>query len=234
MPKIDAKEAKIILEGRNQLWNDKATVITDEAVDLFSQDPSYFFSDEDSARASGKECWVQAVAGYFYFKKLTELSDKMAELLSKFQDRDDGEVYQITFGEKLTSLSETAAHWLGQTKGDLTFSAPLNLSDPSWDSLAKLTRNLNLNRQDKLSDTTLEVLAQHKGELGLGGLQNLSDAGAKSLAKHEGCLILGSVEMSETAVLSLKNKLGTIKDWTIDGDEEMSPEDWAAYWLEDN
>ncbi|MDB4666826.1 hypothetical protein OAF20_01720 [bacterium] len=110
----------------------------------------------------------------------------------------------------------------------------LNLSDPSWASLAKLTGNLNLNHQDKLSDTTLEVLAQHKGELGLGSLQNLSDAGAKSLAKHEGCLILGSVEMSETAVLSLKNKLGTIKDWTIDGDEEMSPEDWAAYWLEDN
>ncbi len=245
MPKIDVKQAKDILGGSNPIWDTDAMVITDEAVELFSENPEHFFSEG-----------VQAAAGYFYFKKLSALSDRMAELLSKFQGRDDPDDndeydYELTFGKKITSFSDTAAYWLGQTEGSLVFEAPLNLSDQGWASLAKQTGALGLGLSSELSDKALESLARHKGSLHLGqrelsdnaceslarregnlyltGLESLSDTNAKALAKHVGCLGIYETPLTEKSVRTLMKKSGTIEDIN----EEFTPEDWAAYYLED-
>lgn len=233
MPKTDVRRAKSILDGRGRFWDSDATVITDEAVELFSKNPEHFFSGDDYA-GNG----VQSVSGYFYFKKLSALSDRMAELLSKFQgpderskkaheelygdDEPDDDEYEYTlkFGEKLTSFSDTAAYWLGQTEGLLSFEAPLNLSDQGWGSLAKQTGALFLRGCcEELSDNALEALARHEGSLAL-GQRELSDNAFESLARHEGDLSLFGLEsLSDTNAKALAKHVGPLsigpRDWII-------------------
>tara|TARA_B100001057_G_C22854001_1_gene952050 strand:- start:2557 stop:3126 length:570 start_codon:yes stop_codon:yes gene_type:complete len=170
--KIEEKRAKVILKCGDRFWSKNATIITDEAVEIFAENPEYFFSDMD---VDGP----QVVEGYFDFGKLKELSEPMAELLSKYQ----GEI-EFSFGKSLTEFSESVAKCLGETKGTIKFEGPINLPDGAWEALSKHEGILNLNYQEKLSDAALISLSKHRGELGLTSLEDISETAALAIKER--------------------------------------------------
>ncbi len=170
--KIDTKDAEVIVNGGAWFWSKEATIITDQAVKLFAENPEHFFSDMDMGGP-------QAVKGYFDFDKLKELSDPMAELLSKYP----GEI-ELDFGKDFTEFSESAADCLGRTKGRIRFESALYLSDEAWESLSKHEGDLLLNYQKKLSDAALISLSKHKGELGLMMIEEISEISALAIKER--------------------------------------------------
>ena len=253
MPKIDGKAARKILRGKDRGWEEKATMITDEAVALFSEDPFHFFSslygdvfesydneqllDELGIELSSeyefnedliKEEGVQILSNSLHFESLQELSDQMAELLAEYPN-----VISLDF-DCITTLSDLAAASLGRTRGALRFEKSLYLSDGGWKALAMHTGRLYLQGQEVLSEKAAEALAGHEGHLAFADLGLISDRAIESLAKHVGSLELlgcglrspGTGEgLSKTAVMTLGKKKGLI--------EYKDPEEWARCYFEE-
>ncbi|MDB4357979.1 hypothetical protein N9Z22_01155, partial [bacterium] len=249
------KAARKILRGKNQGWANKATMITDEAVALFSEDPFHFFSshhgdvfeqydneellDELGIELSSEyefnedlikgEEGVQLLSNSFGFGSLQELPDQMAELLAEYPN-----VISLDF-DCITTLSDLAAASLGRTKGELRFGKPLCLSDGGWKALAMHTGRLYLQGQEVLSEKAAEALAGHEGHLAFADLGIISDRAIESLAKHVGSLDLlatswlkspGTEEgLSKTAVMTLSKKKGLISG--------KDPKEWARCYLEE-
>lgn len=254
MPKIDGKAARKILRGKDRGWAEKATMITDEAVALFSEDPFHFFSsllgdvfesydneellDELGIELSSEyefnedlikgEEGVQILSNCLHFRSLRELPDQMAELLAEYPN-----VISLYF-DCITTLSDLAAASLGRTRGELRFEKSLYLSDGGWKALAMHTGMLYLQGQEVLPEKAAEALAGHEGHLAFADLGLISDRAIESLAKHVGSLEFrgfglrspGTEEgLSKTAVMTLSKKKGLI--------DNKDPEEWARCYFQE-
>jgi len=120
-------------------------------------------------------------SGDLNLRKLTSLSDEVAESLGK-----RGDEYLALPG--LTSLSDAAAVSLSQFKGELSLGLT-SLSDSAAESLSGCTGGLRLYDLSSLSEAAAESLGKHTGSLHLSNLSSLSDAAAAGLAKHEASIV---------------------------------------------
>lgn len=258
MPKIDGKAARKILRGKDQMWQEKATMITDEAVALFSEDPFHFFSsrlgdvfesydneellDELGIELSSEyefnedlikgEEGVQTLSNCLHFRSLQELPDQMAELLAEYPN-----VISLDF-DCITTLSDLAAASLGRTRGELRFEKSLYLSDGGWKALAMHTGRLYLQGQEVLPEKAAEALAGHEGHLAFDNLGRISDRAIESLAKHVGSLNLGyngmNGEFRSTGTEEGLSKTAVMtlgkKKGLID---DKDPEEWARCYFQE-
>lgn len=258
MPKIDEKAARKILRGKNHGWLDNATMITDEAVALFSEDPFHFFSsvygdvfeaydneellDEFGIELSSEyefnedlikgEEGVQLLSNSLHFESLKELSDQMAELLAEYPN-----VISLYF-DCITTLSDSAAASLGRTRGELRFEKSLCLSDSGWKALAMHTGRLYLQGQEVLPEKAAEALAEHEGHLAFADLGLISDRAIESLAKHVGSLDLGYNGMNgEFRSPGTEEGLSKTAVMTLSKKKglisDKDPKEWARCYLEE-
>ena len=158
-------EQKILAKGVASTW--LACRDDEESVDF----SSFTGIEEEAADVLSKH------KGELNLNGLTELSDAVAESLSKFE----GDYLQL---DGLTELSDAAAESLSKFKGEvLGLDGLTQLSDSGAEILSKRKGGLSLDGLTKLSDAAAESLSKCKEGLWLNGLTELSDAVANSLAK---------------------------------------------------
>jgi hypothetical protein len=204
---VNLLDAKVILEHADEYIFDTNCIekfITIEAAELFSR-------HEEGLALDGLTELSDAVAEslskhqgeYINLSSLTELSDAAAESLSKLKG-------DLALG--VTEISDAAAESLSKHQGILDLSGLTDLSDAAAESLSKHQGILGLGGLTNLSNATAESLSKHQGRLGLSGLTMLSDAAAESLSKHQGALELGGLtELSDAAAESLSKHQGDLE-----------------------
>jgi hypothetical protein len=130
---------------------------------------------------------------------LTSLSNKVAEILSRFEGHLDL--------RGLTSLSKEVAENLSKHKGDLNLSGLISLSTEVAKFLGKQKGGvLYLSGLTSLSAEVAEALSKYEGSLWLTGLSSLSDEVAEALSKHEGNLNLARVTSLSAEVAEALSK----------------------------
>ncbi len=153
--------------------------------------------------------------------KLTFLSDKQAEILSKYRGEyvslpelaslSDMAIRHLSTleGEKelilgLTSLTDDASEYLSKYCGKrLDLRNVAMISDTAAKNLAKFKGRLGLSGLKSISDSVAECLGEHEGELDLRNVAIISDEGIKKLSKHKGNLGLGLTSLSDEAAEAL-------------------------------
>jgi hypothetical protein len=102
--------------------------------------------------------------GSLYLGALTEISDEVAQALSK---------HQGSLGlSGLKTLSPHAAEFLAQHKGSLYLCGLTEISDEVAQALSKHHGTLTLTGLTSLSDTAAEALSKHEGEVELPGFDD--------------------------------------------------------------